>query len=53
MKLIIALLVCFLGFMLFTDSREERMRKYAEEHNCIYASNGLCYTYAERPWLFK
>lgn len=27
--------------------------KYAREHNCVWDSNGMCYTEAERPYLFK
>lgn len=30
-----------------------RMEQYAVEHNCRWDYNDMCYTKAQRPWLFN
>ena len=30
-----------------------RMEQYAVEHNCRWDYNDMCYTEAQRPWLFN
>lgn len=55
-KLIIAtvLMCCGLyGCLLVVDNASAARTQYEQEHNCKYDYNDLCYTEAERPWLFK
>ncbi len=41
------------GCVYTVESTYRYMDEYAEEHDCRWDYNDMCYTREQRPWLFK
>lgn len=53
LKFVLICLITYMCIFMLFKARYDYMSSYAKQHNCRWDYNDMCYTRAEKPWLFK